>query len=148
MALGEGGLLLALRGLLLAHAPVTLDEELHHLYVASESSVNQGALAVLVQLVHLLAGHHLIRNTPSLTAHSWLHTLSLFTELNQARLFKCGNNTVTLSLLFLPERTLTTPIVLKVTADHASVCESWWMWIGYSKQQACVAVWTIHLPNR
>lgn len=74
VALGEGGLLLALRGLLLAHAPVTLDEELHHLYVASEGSVNQGALAVLVQLVHLLAGHHLIRNTPSLTAHPWLHT--------------------------------------------------------------------------
>lgn len=57
VVLGEGRLLLGWwRLLLLARAPVTLDEELHHLHVAPQGGVNQGTLAVLIQVVHLLTG--------------------------------------------------------------------------------------------
>lgn len=39
--------------LLPRHGPVALDQELHHLQVSSESSVNQSALTVFVQMIHL-----------------------------------------------------------------------------------------------
>lgn len=51
-----GGLLLALGGRLLA--PVALNEKLDHFHMAPEGSVDQGALAVPVQVVHLLAGRN------------------------------------------------------------------------------------------
>lgn len=55
VALGEGCLLLALRRLLLlSYSPITLDEELDHLHVTPQGRVNQGALAVLVQVIHLV----------------------------------------------------------------------------------------------
>lgn len=39
--------------LLPSHGPVALDQELHHLQVSSESSMNQSALTVFVQMIHL-----------------------------------------------------------------------------------------------
>lgn len=39
--------------LLPCHGPVALDQELHHLQVSSESSVNQSALTIFVQMIHL-----------------------------------------------------------------------------------------------
>lgn len=39
--------------LLPGHAPVTLDQELHHLQVAAQRGVNQSALPVFVQVIHL-----------------------------------------------------------------------------------------------
>lgn len=68
VALGEGGLLLALWRLLLlllllSWGPVTLDEELHHLHVTPEGRVNQGALAVLVQVIHLVTAAWSVRQS-------------------------------------------------------------------------------------
>lgn len=39
--------------LLPSHAPVTLDQELHHFQVSSEGGVDQRALTVLIQVIHL-----------------------------------------------------------------------------------------------
>lgn len=49
LALLEDPLLL----LLPSHCPVALNQELDNLQVASESCVDQGTLAVLVQVIHL-----------------------------------------------------------------------------------------------
>lgn len=54
VALAEGRLLLCLWRLLLRpQTPVALDEELHHLHVAPQGRMDQAALAVLIQVVHL-----------------------------------------------------------------------------------------------
>lgn len=60
VALGEGRLLLCLWR---PHAPVALDEVLHHLHVAPEGCMNQSALPVLIQVVHLLTNTELFRKT-------------------------------------------------------------------------------------
>lgn len=39
--------------LLPSHGPVALDQKLHHFQVSPESSVNQSALTVFVQVIHL-----------------------------------------------------------------------------------------------
>lgn len=39
--------------LLSSHAPVALDQELHHLQVSPESGMDQGTLPIFVQMIHL-----------------------------------------------------------------------------------------------
>lgn len=53
VTLGEGRLLMRLRRLLRPDVPVALDQILHHLHVAPQGRVNQSALIVLIQVVHL-----------------------------------------------------------------------------------------------
>lgn len=70
LALGEACLLLGWWRLLLLlpHVPLTLDKELHHLHVAPQGRVNQGALAVLIQVVHLLTERDSISRANTTTA--------------------------------------------------------------------------------